>query len=206
VKSDLHIFYNIRRFIFQMKRLVIGLDIDGVIVDAAGAMLPLLAEICNRPLSHQDIYCYDFAEALNMDREAVRYVWQKTIENELLLNASPITGAIDGLAALAWHEIWLVTARPAFLQHLTESWLDERMIRYDGIVFDRGGEKHSAGPKYDVFVEDFIEEASLIANAGILTLLFNQPWNQVDVLPDNCHRVHDWGTVVSIINKLERGL
>ncbi len=187
-----------------MKRLVIGLDIDGVIVDAAGVMLPLLSEVCNRPVSRQDIYCRSFEEDLNIDGEAVKYVWEQTLENNLLLNASPITGAIDGLAALGRHEIWIVTARPAFLQHLTEAWFGERNIRYDRILFDRDGNKHLAGPEFDIFVEDFLEEANPIADAGIFTLLFDQPWNQTPSLPDNCQRVYDWSTIVRLIKQLER--
>jgi uncharacterized HAD superfamily protein len=187
-----------------MKRLLIGLDIDGVIVDAAGVMLPLLSEVCNRPVSRQDIYCRSFEEALNIDREAVSYVWEQTLENNLLLNASPITGALDGLAALSRHEIWIVTARPAFLQELTEAWFGERNIKYDRILFDRDGNKHLAGPEFDIFVEDFLEEANLIADAGIFTLLFDQPWNQSPTLPDNCQRVYNWSTIVKMINEVER--
>jgi uncharacterized HAD superfamily protein len=187
-----------------MKRLVIGLDIDGVIVDAVSAMMPLLSEVCHRTVSHQDIYCRSFEEALNIDQESVRYVWEKILENNLLLNAPPINGALDGLAAFSRHEIWIVTARPAFLQHLTEAWLGERNVRYDRILFERDGNKHLAGPKFDIFVEDFLEEASLIAGAGIFTLLFNQPWNQAATLPENCRRVYDWNTIVELINRFER--
>jgi uncharacterized HAD superfamily protein len=187
-----------------MERLVIGLDIDGVIVDAAGAMLPLLSEVCHRPVSRQEISCRSFEEALNIDQESVKYVWEQTLKNNLLRNAPPITGALDGLEALSQHEIWIVTARPAFLQHLTEAWFGERNVRYDRILFDRDGNKHLAGPKFDIFVEDFLEEANLIAGAGIFTLLFNQPWNQAAALPGNCQRVYDWDAIVRLINRLER--
>ena len=39
------------------------------------------------------------------------------------------------------------------------------------------------GPKFDVVVEDFVEEAYAIAEAGIFTILFNQPWNNPASLP-----------------------
>ena len=185
-----------------MKRLVIGLDLDGVIIDSATVMLPLLSEVCNRPVSIHEIYCPDFGVALNIDEESVHYVWQQTLEKGLIMNASPIAGAIDGLSAISRHEIWLVTARPGFIQSLTESWLNEREIRYDNILFDMGGNKHSARPGFDVFIEDFVEEARIIANAGIYTLLFNQPWNQTTSLPENCRRVHSWNDIVLAVNKL----
>jgi len=37
-----------------LKRFVIGLDIDGVIVDLGTAMLPLLSEVCARPVAYQN--------------------------------------------------------------------------------------------------------------------------------------------------------
>ena len=186
-----------------MKRLTIGLDIDGVIAEAVNAMLPVITEVCNRPLSPEDINRRDLGEALNIDEKSVRYIWEKTLETDLLRHASPIDGAVAGLSELGRHEIWIVTARPAFLRDLTVAWFQENNIRYDHIVFDRMGDKISAGPEFDVFVEDFIEKARIFAHAGIFTLLFDQPWNQVDVLPENCQRVHDWSTVVKLINRLE---
>ena len=185
-----------------MKHLVIGLDIDGVIVDYATVMLPILSEVCNRPVTHQDINAWDLTECLDIDDETVEYIWQETLGTDLLLYAPPMTGAIDGLSRINRHEIWIITSRPVTLQNLTESWLGERQVKYDNIVFVENGAKMSAGPRFDVFVEDYLEEACIFANAGVLTLLFNQPWNQSPSLPENCRRVHDWQTIVKIIDEL----
>jgi uncharacterized HAD superfamily protein len=83
------------------------------------------------------------------------------------------------------------------------SWLHDYKVNYDHIVFDRRGDKLSVGPTFDVFVEDFIEEAYAIAKAGILTLLFDQPWNNTPTLPRNCKRIYDWNTILLEIKKLE---
>lgn len=185
-----------------MDRLTIGLDIDGVIVDYAAVMLPLLSEVCRRPVSAEDICTYDITECLNIDDESAEYVWQQTLGTDLLMNAPPIDGAVEGLAALHGHEIWIVTGRPSTLQGLTESWLACRSIMYDRIIFDRAMQKMMVGPQFDVFVEDFLEGARVIAEAGVYTLLFNQPWNQSPSLPENCRRVYDWMTIVSLIKEL----
>ena len=184
-----------------MDRLTIGLDIDGVIVDYVAVMLPLLSEVCRRPVTAQDICNYDITKCLNIDDESAEYVWQQTLGTDLLMNAPPIEGAITGLTSLNGHEIWIVTGRPSTLQGLTESWLARRNIRYDRIIFDRVMNKMMVGPEFDVFVEDFLEEARIIAEAGIFTILFNQPWNQSQMLPDNCHRVYDWSAIVDLVNE-----
>jgi uncharacterized HAD superfamily protein len=183
-------------------RLTIGLDIDGVIVDYAAVMLPLLSEVCRRPVTAEDICTYDITECLNIDDESAEYVWQQTLGTDLLMNAPPIDGAVEGLTALNGHEIWIVTGRPSTLQGLTESWLSRRNIRYDRIIFDRIMNKMMVGPEFDVFVEDFLDGARVIAEAGVYTLLFNQPWNQSPALPKNCRRVYDWTTIVSLIKEL----
>jgi uncharacterized HAD superfamily protein len=183
-----------------MDNTTIGLDIDGVIVDYATSMLPLLSEVCNRPVSPEDIYTYDLAECLELDDKAVEYIWQKTLGTDFLRNAPPVDGAIEGLSELGDHEIWIITGRPSSLKDLTESWLAARGIKYDRIIFDRVMDKMTVGPEFDFFVEDFLEGALTIAGAGIFTILFDQPWNQTPSLPANCRRVHDWPTIVGIIS------
>jgi uncharacterized HAD superfamily protein len=184
-----------------MDRLTIGLDIDGVIVDYAAVMLPILSEVCRRPVVAEDICAYDITECLNIDDESAEYVWQQTLGTDLLMAAPPIDGAVEGLAELDGHELWIVTGRPSTLQDLTKSWLAHRNIRYDRIIFDRVMNKMKVGPVFDVFVEDFLDEARVIAEAGIFTILFNQPWNQSLMLPDNCHRVHNWSAIVNLISE-----
>ena len=188
-----------------MGKLTIGLDIDGVIVDYAAVMLPLLSEVCRRPVSAEDIYTYDITECLNIDDKAAEYIWQQTLGTDLLVNAPPVEGAIDGLSELDGHEIWIVTGRPSTLQEITEEWLSRRKIKYDRIIFDRVMNKMLVGPAFNVFVEDFLEGARVIAEAGVFTLLFNQPWNQSPALPANCWRVRDWPSIVKIIDELQGG-
>ena len=188
-----------------MERLKIGMDIDGVIVDYASAMLPLLSEVCNRPISYQDLCCRDLGEALNIDEKIVAYVWDQVLCSDLLRHAPPIKGAIAALSTLSRHEIWLVTGRPTSMQSLTVSWLNEKNIKYDGIVFESG---KSAGTlslerDFDMFVEDQLEVACLIAETGVFTLLLDQPWNQAPTLPNHCQRVPGWNSIILLINKLE---
>ena len=186
-----------------MKRLVIGIDIDGVIVDLGHAMLPLLSEVCARPVLYEELCSWDLGKALTIDEKTMAHTWERILSSDLLRHAPPIKGAIEALSTLNKHEIWLVTSRPMSTQSLTLSWLHDNKVRYDNIVFDRRGDKLSVGPTFDVFVEDFTEEAYIIADAGIFTILFDQPWNHTSILPTNCKRVYDWNTILLMINDLE---
>jgi len=185
-----------------MARIVIGIDIDGVIVDYATAMLPLLSEICGRPIEYHDLGNRDLGEALNIDGKTVTDVWERILISNFLRNAQPINGAIEGLSTLSQHEIWLVTGRPASMRSLTELWFQKKNVKYSNIVFDRIEHKLAVGREFDVFVEDYLEEACAIAEAGVFSILFDQPWNQAPALPEKCRRVYDWKGVVQVIDKL----
>jgi len=185
-----------------LKRLIIGIDVDGVIVDIGTAMLPLFSETCARPVTYQDLCSWDLGEALNIDEETINRVWKHLFNSDALRDAPPIDRAINGLTALSEHEIWLVTSRPTSIQDLTLSWLHDNKIHYDQIVFNRRGDKLSVGPTFDVFIEDFLDEATTIAKADIFTILFDQPWNQESKMPVNCKRAYNWGDVLQLIHSL----
>ena len=191
-----------------MERLTIGLDIDGVIIDYISAILPLLSEICNRPLIRDDITHTALTRILDIDEETSEQIWELILGTDLLQTSPPVKGAVEGVAALSRHEIWLITGRPASVQDLTTAWLADNGVKYDRIIFDSGKMVGNLSPERqcNVFVEDLLEVANLLADAGVYTLLFNQPWNQSDMLPENCHRVYDWDTIVRMINRLEQGV
>ena len=186
-----------------MRCLAIGIDIDGVIVDYASAMLPVVSDVCGRPVSVEDLWHWDLRKALDIDDDGHAYIWKQTLETDLLRHARPIVGAISGLLELSRHDVWLVTARPSHMLDLTESWLAEFGARYDHLVLGRYGDKVLVGDGFDVFVEDYLEEARNIAEAGVPTILMDQPWNQEAALPDNCRRVFDWQSVIEVISQLE---
>ena len=189
-----------------MRRLRIGVDIDGVIVDCVTAWLPLLSELCGRPVLYQDISSHKIGKLLNIDEEKEAYFWKQVMSTDLLRFAPPIKGAMAGLSNLDNHDIWLITGRPTSMRNFTLSWLKENNMKYDHIVFDS---EKTAGKlllerECEVFVEDLLEVASVTAEADIFTILLDQPWNQTSTLPKNCMRAHDWNAIVMQINELAK--
>jgi uncharacterized HAD superfamily protein len=177
-----------------MRNLKIAIDIDGVIVDLVTAMLPLLSKACGRPVHHEDIYCFDIGKALNIESK-MQYIWDQVYHSDILQTAPPIKGAIMGLDKLSNHEIWLVTHRPKWTQQDTELWLKEKKIKYHRLEFVRSTKKLSVGPDFDVFLEDNLEQACAIAEAGIQAILLSHPWNTCTTLPEKCIRVSDWDAI-----------
>ena len=129
-------------------------------------------------------------------------VWQEVIASGKLLHTPLIDGAQQGISELQHHEIWLVTARPSAIKEVTLTWLNEKRIYYDHILFDIN-DKHLASPDFDVFVDDFLDNVLPMAETGTFSLLFDQPWNQVPELPPNCRRIYTWAEVVLNVKALE---
>jgi len=188
-----------------MKRLLIGLDIDGVIVDSISSVLPMLSEICNRTVAYEDVTHPALTKFLNISEAEAEYIWEQILETDLLQSSPEIDGAVESISALSRHEIWLITGRPSFLRGLTLSWLDKHRVKYDRIIFDSGKTEGNLSLERhcNVFVEDQLEVAKTLADSGVFTLLFNQPWNQAPSLPDNCRRVHTWDDIVLAVSRME---
>jgi uncharacterized HAD superfamily protein len=105
---------------------------------------------------------------------------------------------------LRGHEIWLITARPITTRRATIAWLDQHQIDYGYLIFDQRHKRSAVSARFNVFIEDYLEEAVALAEAGIFTMLLDQPWNQTPTLPQKCHRVDSWETIVARIRELER--
>ncbi len=73
-----------------MKRFVIGMDIDGVIVDIGTAMLPILSEVCARPVAYQYLCSWDLGEALSIGEETTNRIWKRLLESNALRYARPL--------------------------------------------------------------------------------------------------------------------
>jgi uncharacterized HAD superfamily protein len=87
---------------------------------------------------------------------------------------------------------------------LTRSWLAGYGVGYDHLVLDRVGDSLPVGHRFDAFVEDFVEDATVMAGKGVFTVLLDQPWNQAPALPVNCRRACDWDEVVAVVREIER--
>lgn len=192
-----------------MKQLIIGLDIDGVIIDYIRSILPLLSEICKQQINYEDITHPSLTQLLNVldiDERTAETIWNQVLKTDFLLKSPPVEGAIEGLGLLTHHDIRLITGRPESIKGITLSWLDINGIKYDRIVFEsyKAAGLSSPEKECDLFIEDQLEIARVFAEAGINTLLLDQPWNLATSLPENCHRVYNWSEIIETVSQLEQ--
>lgn len=178
-----------------MRRLKIGVDIDGVLANIVDRMLPLLARECGRRVVEDDIVCYEFTTALNISDERVAALLDELIADGHYEAAPPVTGAVQGLEALSHHQLWLVTSRPERARDQTVRWLQRHRVPFHELVFAQAGRKARNGEGFDLFVEDNLDTALALSRESIPVLLFDRPWNRQPTLPENVERVRGWGDI-----------
>ncbi|MFC1993707.1 hypothetical protein ACFLVI_00410 [Chloroflexota bacterium] len=186
-----------------MRILEIGIDIDGVIADLVTAILPVLSETRGSPVCYDDICDLDIGKVLQIENKMYA-IWSDVYTSGILRSLLPIKGAITGLGEFGKHRIHIVTHRIKASKEDTEWWLNDKNIKYCTLEFVPDAPKHSTGIEFDVFIEDSLEQACAMAEAGIKTILLDQPWNQSLSLPQRCNRLRDWGCITESIKLLEQ--
>lgn len=103
------------------------------------------------------------------------------------------------------HAIHYVTARPVWLTETSIQWLN----RYQ---FPKNSIHHLGTPNKiakarelncDLFVEDSLDNARQLAQAGFQVLLLDCSYNQADEIP-NVTRVRNWYQIASIIRTMQK--
>ena len=186
-----------------MKSLKIGIDIDGVIVNLVEAMRTLLSNACGHMVSDDHIYCFDIGKALNIESE-MESIWNQVYNSGLLRKAPAIEGAVEGMDKIKDHYIWLITGRPEKTRNDTEWWLKSKNIKYDKLEIGGNYKASISDKEVDIFIEDNLEQAQWIAEAGIYTLLFDHPWNRNEIINNKCKRVKSWDDVICEVRILEK--
>ncbi len=181
----------------------LGIDIDGVVVDFVTPFLPLLQEAMGHPVRYDDITAYRFQHALGYSDEVEDWVRGEIDRRDLLRGLPRIPGSLESIRRFhREHEIHFVTARPeAKWEDVTREWLRVQGFPYSSVLF-REGRKAEGSEGFDLFVEDYLENALDLVAQGIHVCLFDQPWNQNSDLPRRCTRVHSWQEVEDVVASL----
>lgn len=112
------------------------------------------------------------------------------------------------------HIIYLISNRHILILPYTTVWLKNAgILKYvSGVLHNAYMEKPYSEFKIrearrleiDVFLEDALDYALPIAKQGIEVVLFDRPWNQMENLPSNIHRVNDWKEARELLFKFSR--
>ncbi|MDQ0205571.1 5' nucleotidase, NT5C type [Alkalicoccobacillus murimartini] len=176
-----------------MKKLRLGLDIDGTVTDPA-AFVPALNKSFNKELVLEDLTSFDLTGILGISREEFGQ-WMKDHESEIYAKvelASHVKSILE-----KWqdqYELYYVTARGSYLESVTQDWFELNKLPYHHIELLGQHDKIEAvnTHRIDLFFEDKHDNAVEIATAcSIPVILLDTPYNQGED-PDGVIRVKNW--------------
>jgi uncharacterized HAD superfamily protein len=188
-----------------MKKLIITVDYDDVIVPTAELTLRHYNEVYGTKLELKDFYSNDLS-AWNVPDEAtaIARVESYAMTDEFQ-HAEPLVDAVEVIRRLSkYHELHIVTGRADFLTRATTSMLAKHFpdifqsIEFTNFFCEKARPKAEVCRSLhaDVLIEDNLHHAATVAECGIAVLLFGDyPWNESEQLPANIQRVRGWREV-----------
>ena len=180
----------------------IGVDIDGVVSDSYPAWLEELNRHFGKNITVLDNY--EMHLVFDVPREDMNEFFVGNVER-LFLMANPVSGALEGIQTLLreGHEVIYVTARTPEEKDVTVRWLTMHGIPHEHVLFTGFKSKVDFVKQWGIeaFIEDYQENAKVIAESGVPVFLLNASYNQV------CHskgitRCHSWNEILEGIQRL----
>ncbi|KAF9301434.1 hypothetical protein BGZ74_006730 [Mortierella antarctica] len=197
-------------------RKVIAVDLDEVLAKTTLAIADFHNDTYGTALTMDDFISYDYTKIWGGTREESIAKWRLFFDSPYFLKVEPVEGSLETLKLLKSRRFSLVivTARQQFVADLTKKFVDRH---YPGIFesiyfanhFLTEEEKLTfiSKPKSvicrdvhaQLLIDDSLENATEVANAGIPVLLFDlngsYKWNKLEHgqnLPDKVTRVKSW--------------
>lgn len=182
----------------------IGIDIDGVIVNTEKVLRDILYENTEIAVTYEQFNQFLLENVLsappfNVDhKKAIKIVSQifRQFNAGRLRDAKPMPRAAEAISQLAnngWN-IFICTARTKSTEALTKEQLSDYGIYYDELIFTK--DKVQYANRLDAFIDDNGNTATDMAEAGILSILFDHPWNRDFRVPI---RSYNWGEIVDLL-------
>lgn len=182
----------------------LAFDFDGVIADTMALFLDIArSEYRIQGIGYSDITSYSLKDCLNIDPEILKEISCRIVDGDYRHPLKIIDGAFEVLNRLAecHSPVLFVTARPCLGP--VGDWVRENIFQDAGLVemvatgsFD---EKASVllDKRMTYFVEDRLETCFVLQAAGIVPILFKQPWNRQ---PHRFTEVNSWAELARLID------
>jgi uncharacterized HAD superfamily protein len=163
----------------------VAFDIDGVIADTMALFLDIARDVFRiSGIRYEDIISYDLTECLPMDQEQIDAIVERILAGNYEAPLKAINGAGDVLTRIGSHDhpVLFVTARP-HLGPIADWVRDCLALASDSIhILAVGSFENKADVLVEhhitCFVEDRLETCYRLQDAGIVPILFKQPWNR----------------------------
>lgn len=161
----------------------IGMDIDGVLADFAGAANQWIAD--HLGVTPRDVDRWDWFVHYGEGHEvAWNELWRAILapDSTFFLDLAPLEHAREGLRDLLadGHELEFVTARPESTKEQTGMWLMDLLAgSVDGTnVPTLTHVEDKATTDCDIYLDDSPEHLEALAKAGKRVVCMSQPWNK----------------------------
>ena len=188
----------------------IGIDLDGILADFTGNFLNFHNHTYGTSLTDQDMTSYRFRDVIGCTRDEEIEKFYVFYQTPFFLNMQPILGSQEGINKLkSEYKLIIVTARQDDIAAITKEWINKFFpSSFSEIYFmnhaSRSGDRFNKADRCSdlgirLIVEDSDKVAKECADKGILTILFDYPYNRKTNLPVLVKRVYSWPEITSLL-------
>lgn len=163
----------------------LAFDIDGVVADTMALFLDIARKTYDLDhLRYEDITSYELDRCLDIDPDVLDAIIRQLIDGAYSIPLEPIRGAPPVIKRFssAQHPILFVTARPSVgpMQTWMQTALNLPPNGYKIVATGSYEAKLDVLLKHKIsyFVEDRLETCFHLSEAGLVPILFKQPWNR----------------------------
>ncbi len=205
-----------------MRRLVIAVDCDDVLIPTAEAIINDYNDRFGTALELKDMYKPATLETWGTDDDdvAIERVYD-FLRSEAHAAIVPEPEAVRAVKELAVrHELHLVTGRASFLEELTREMLNRYFegcftsIEHTNFIVSstnvsarrsKGDVCKAIGA--NLLIDDHVQHGHSVLEAELERVIVfgDYPWNQNETLVEGMVRCHDWTGVLKEVEKLQRG-
>jgi 5'(3')-deoxyribonucleotidase len=182
----------------------VAFDFDGVVADTMTLFLEIAkSDYAIQGIDYDDITCYALSNCLDVDEGVLHEISGRIVNGDYRQPLKIYDGAFDVLKRLAERHppLLFVTARPT--PGPVGEWIRENILadcsRIEVVATGSFEDKTAVllERKITHFVEDRLETCFIMEEAGIVPVLFRQPWNRH---PHRFIEVGSWAELACLID------
>ena len=182
----------------------LAFDIDGVVADTMSLFLDIVRDVHHiNNIRYDDLCSYNVTECTGLDQKIVDSAVERLLDGNYSTSLKPMEGAADVLTRIErYHSpLLFVTARP-YLGPIQDWLLELLSLEPHSIeVITTGSHENKTEVLLErnigCFVEDRLDTCDLVHDAGILPILYKQPWNRV---PHPYREINSWKQLEALID------
>ena len=188
----------------------IAVDIDEVLFEFIRGYMKFIEMKGHKIIEFEDIFSYPAMEPLKLSKTEAFELADDFHNSYFFEEGDLVEGAKDGVLKIKNHDLFFITSRPEYWKDKTYSFLEDNFGADKSRVYFSCDnlEEGKCKPEFckelgvSVIIEDNGDFAKDCANAGLIVLLLDKPWNK-EFSHKLIHRCFGWDGILSKIKELE---